>query len=286
MSKFKIFFGFIVLLNSFAFSQIPNSDIWLFKLQKQNNVLIAEMPVNITNRSGYDNQPSFSKDEKSIYFTSIRNDKQADIYLYNIKSKKTIQITKTQESEYSPQLINNIINCVVVKKDSSQHLMEIDAITGKFIKEYVIDSVGYYHWINKDTALIYKLTQPHSLQLYNSKNNNLEFIAFNPIRSFNKINNKEFIYGIKDSLKLFFYIYNIQIKKSTLYCVYPSINEDFIWHKEFGLLMSENSKILRYDNDKKTWNTFVDLTSFSLKNITRFYFDDKNKKLILVNNIK
>ena len=44
------------------------------------------MPVNITNRSGYDNQPSFSKDEKSIYFTSIRNDKQADIYLYNIKS--------------------------------------------------------------------------------------------------------------------------------------------------------------------------------------------------------
>lgn len=286
MSKIYLLITYIILINSFIIAQIPNSDIWLFKLQKENNKFTAEMPVNITNRTGYDNQPSFSEDYKSIYFTSIRNDKQADIYQYNIKSKKTIQITKTQESEYSPQQINNLIYCVVVKKDSSQHIISIDATSGNLSKEYIADSVGYYQWINKDTALIYKLTQPHSLQLYNIKNNNLEFIAFNPIRSFKKTNNNEFIYGVKDSLKLFFYIYNTQIKKSNLYCVYPNINEDFIWHKEYGLLISENSKILRYDIDKKAWNTFVDLTSFSLKNITRFDFDEKNKNLILVNNIK
>ncbi len=285
MGKPRLLIGILILAKNFVLAQIPNSDIWIFKLQNNNDIISAEMPININNRAGYDNQPSFSKDYKSIYYTSIRNDKQADIYMYNIKSKTTTQITKTQESEYSPQQINNTISCVLVKKDSSQHLTEIDIKTYNTTKEYKIDSVGYYHWINKDTVLIYKLTQPHSLQLYNSKNNNSELIAYNTIHSFKKIDNTTFIFGIKDSLKLFFYTYNTKIKKAILYCVSPTINEDFIWHKTYGLLMSEKSKILRYNNDKKEWNTFIDLTSFSLKNITRFDIDNKNKLLILVNNI-
>jgi len=40
---------------------------------------------------------------KKIYYVSIRDSlKQADIYCYDLKSKKTVQLTKTKVSEYSP----------------------------------------------------------------------------------------------------------------------------------------------------------------------------------------
>src|SRR6266850_1590572 len=61
-------------------------------------------PVKITNWAGYNNQPSFLPDGKSILYTSIR-DKQADIYRYDLRAAATTQITNTAESEYSPTLM-------------------------------------------------------------------------------------------------------------------------------------------------------------------------------------
>src|SRR3954470_12234963 len=112
-------------------AQLPETDLWLFKLQtdKQKN-LVATKPINITNRKGYDNQPSFSNDGKRIYYSSIKEDKQADIYYYDLKKKKNIQLAYSAESEYLPVQSANgkFITCVVVEKDSSQKIHFLDAL--------------------------------------------------------------------------------------------------------------------------------------------------------------
>jgi len=51
-------------------------------------------PKKITDFLGYNNQPFFLPDGKSILYTSIRN-KQADIYRYDVESGKTTQVTDT-----------------------------------------------------------------------------------------------------------------------------------------------------------------------------------------------
>ena len=57
----------------------------------------------ITDRKGYDNQASFSKDNTSVVFTSDRGGKHNDIYRYDIATAKIIQLTNTpHESEFSP----------------------------------------------------------------------------------------------------------------------------------------------------------------------------------------
>jgi hypothetical protein len=268
-------------------SQLPNTDVWLFKLEKNKAEIKLASPKNITNRTGYDNQPSFSADSKKIYYVSIREDNQADFYYYDLKSEKIIQLTKTKESEYSPVLTpdGKYLNSVVVESDSAQRIHFINALTGTSEKKYEVDSVGYYTFLNSDTVLYYKLTSPHSLRYFVKSTNEDKWLGNDPIRAFKTIDRHSFIYGIKDSVKVTFYKYDFILHKAEKYTDYPSLNEDAIWHSQFGLVKSEGNKLLRYDETKKEWILLFDLSSFGIKKITRFNFDLKNKYLVIVDNL-
>lgn len=73
----------------------------------------------LTDRSGYDNQPSFTLDSSSILFASDRGGLHNDIYQYQfirdgVATATITQLTDTpKESEYSPQPAANGIRYVV-----------------------------------------------------------------------------------------------------------------------------------------------------------------------------
>ncbi len=282
-------FLFSSFISAFAFGQLPETDIWLVQLEKKDNKLIYTNPLNINNRVGYDNQPTFSSDAKSILYVSIKEDKQADIYQYNIKSKVHTALTKTQTSEYSPTIVpdGSGFSCVVVEMDSSQRVWQfkMDGSFNKIIAEQV-DSVGYHTWLSKDTLLYYKLTNPHSLRAFNIKTNVDVWLCNNPSRAFKKIGSTtNFIYAIKDSASMTFRIYNPTIRESKIYTTYASINEDFMWHPELGLIKSENADLLKYNEQTKSWETLFSFAPLGIKKITRFVFDSKTKQLAVVSNL-
>ena len=269
-------------------AQLPETDLWLAELNTKEVGKIIKA-INITNRAGYDNQPSFSKNGKLIYFTSIHEDKQADIYSYNLKNKKTIQLTKTKESEYSPNEspIKNSMAVVTVLQDSSQVIQLLDLKTFTVINSTIsnFDSVGYYNFLNADTVLYYKLTSPHTLKFHVISNGNDGFLCENPCRTFRTIDRSTFIFGIKDSASTAYYIYDVRIQKANLYARIKSVNEDLIWDPAFGLLVSDKATILRFDVAEKQWKILFDLSSFGIKKITRFCFDSKSNYLCVVNNL-
>src|ERR1043166_4498408 len=102
MNKSVFLFFFIAFKIS---AQLPETDLWLFSLKNEKGNFKIEKGENITKRPGYDNQPSFSKNEKQIYYVRIGEDKQADIFIYNIGEKKSEKFISTAESEYSPTYI-------------------------------------------------------------------------------------------------------------------------------------------------------------------------------------
>ncbi|MCZ8283993.1 MAG: hypothetical protein O9353_00930, partial [Bacteroidia bacterium] len=108
-------------------AQMPETDLWLFSLEKKDRVYQAVNPVNITNRPGYDNQPAFTADGKSILYVSIRDDGQADVYRYDLKSKLHTNLTKSKVSEYSPTVLpdESGFSAVVVEADSAQRIWNI-----------------------------------------------------------------------------------------------------------------------------------------------------------------
>ena len=283
--------AFLLLISgSFqSFSQMPETDIWLFKLEKKENIYTPISPLNINNRAGYDNQPTFTPDGKSILYVSIREDKQADIYRYDIKSKIHTNITKSKVSEYSPTILpdESGFSAVVVETDSVQRIWILD-YDGSFVKfaNDATDSVGYHSWLNMDTVLYYKLTEPHSLHALNLTNGKDTWICNKPSRAFRKINSgSKFIYAIKNAASMDFRIYDPALKESKVYAGYPSLNEDFVWHPEFGLVKAEGADLLKYNISTKNWDVLFSFGTLGVKKITRFMFDLKTKQLVIVNNL-
>jgi Tol biopolymer transport system component len=106
----------------------PASDIFIANLTTAKSEMKLDAPMKITSYAGYNNQPFFTPDGRSILYTSIRNG-QADIYRYDIRTGVTTQVTNTPESEYSPTLMpdGKHISVVRVEADGTQRLWEISA---------------------------------------------------------------------------------------------------------------------------------------------------------------
>jgi len=293
----KVNFQFIVL---FAFitcnvlAQMPNSDIYLFTIKRTGSTMIVKKGENITKRDGYDNQPFFTPDNKSLLFVSIKEDlptgqagKQADVYSYNLGNQKTTAITQTPVSEYSPIITpdGKFFTAVVVEQDSTQRIYKYD-LKNKLKPELLFDedSVGYYTWLNKDSVLYYKLTAPHSLHAYDIKNKRDVWIANSPTRSFKPVKNFSFFYCTQDKNESMVRIYNMRLKKSEEYVAVKKENEDFIWDKTLGLIKSEGSKIMRYNDDIKTWVEMADFSAFGVGKITRFAFSPNGRYIAVVGN--
>lgn len=276
------------LLPLFALGQLPETDIWLFKLEKKEGKYLYTKPLNITNRIGYDNQPAFTNDDKSILYVCIDSTNQADIYKYEIKSKKRTNLTQSQVSEYSPTILPNGLgfSTVVVEADSTQRIWQY-TLDGKFdkITHQHTDSVGYYTWLTKDTVLYYKLTEPHSLHALDLTTDKDVWLCDAPTRAFKKTGSStKFMYGIKSGESIEYRIYNPTLKESQIYATHHSLTEDFIWHQELGLMKSEGSDLLKYNEQTKQWEVLFSFSSLGIKKITRFAFDSKNKQLVLVSN--
>ncbi len=268
-------------------AQLPETDLWLFKLKTEDKKLILGEGKNITSRKGYDNQPFFTPDNKSILYVSIRDDKQADVYRYDLGKEQSVQVTKTKESEYSPNYTpdGKSISCVVVEADSSQRLWlyNLDGSVKKCYNEG-IDSIGYYSWLTNDTLLYYKLTEPHSLRMFIETGKADKWLCNSPTRAFKKLKGNNFVYGIKDSLQVQYRIYNSVIRRSDEFATHKSKSEDFVWNETLGLIKSEGTQLLRYDEKTKLWSVLFDFGPAGIKKITRFAFDSKNKSVVIVDN--
>ena len=63
----------------------PANDIFLVDVTTRHGEIKLGAPEKITDWDGYNNQPFFFPDGQSLFYTSIRADKQADIYRYEIQ---------------------------------------------------------------------------------------------------------------------------------------------------------------------------------------------------------
>lgn len=154
---------------------MPNTDIYIGDLDR--SALTISNVRNVTNRDGYDNQPSFSTDGNSIYFVSDRSG-NGDVYRYLIDSSRLEQVTATAESEFSltPMSDGKSFSVVRVAKPlldgeeytESQQLWRYD-LSGRPINAILgTRRVGYHTWVKQDMVALFIVgnedtNTPHSL---------------------------------------------------------------------------------------------------------------------------
>jgi len=279
--QFVIYF---CLLSTIVFAQLPKTEVYLFDIKCSGKTITVLNGKNISNHPGYDNQPFFHPDNDELFFVSLRENNQTDIYLHQIKKNKNIPFTQTPISEYSPMITpdGEFISTVVVEADSTQKIYQYDVkrkFAGKDLTDE--DSIGYYCWLSKDSLLLYKLTSPHGLYSFDLTTKQSVRLADLPAHSFFSMDKFRFLYCIpyKDSSEV--RIFNTQIKKSERLTLTAKENQDFFYLAFLGVLKSEGTKLFRYDNDFQLWVELLDLKKFISSKITRFTFS-KNKKYLAV----
>jgi dipeptidyl aminopeptidase/acylaminoacyl peptidase len=246
----------------------------------------VEAPINITNRPGYDNQPSFSPDGRKVFYTSTREDQQADIYSYDIESKAITRLTKTApESEYSALVMpgGTRFSVIRVERDSSQRLWSflLDGSDPQIVVPNV-KPVGYHAWVGTANIAMFVLGSPNSLQLYNSRNGRVDTLTTNIGRSLVAVpvpgvlgpaNGPDgmFSYVQRDSTG--FGVHTVDTRqsplKSNLVAKLPAGSEYVAWQSTARIITGQGSKLMMYDVTTGTWSELADLTSAGLTRISR-----------------
>jgi hypothetical protein len=265
----------------------PATDIFVIDLRTTPGGKVKlSQPVKITNWAGYNNQPSFLPDGKSILYTSIR-DKQADIYRCDLRAISTTQITNTPESEYSPTLMpdKKSISVVRVEADGTQRLWKFPLAGGgpSLILEN-IKPVGYHLWIDDDTLALFVLGKPNTLQLVDRRSGKAEMIADNPGRILRRVpheNKFSFVHKVSDQEWL---IKTFDLKTravATFIKTFPGV-EDYAWTPAGVLLMANGSKLFARKKSDWAWVEVADFSNAGLKNITRIAVSPKGNRIAVV----
>src|SRR5262247_2094457 len=159
----------------------PNTEVFLASIKLKGDKLEIGKALNITSRPGYDNQPSFTPDGRSVLYTSTREDAQADIYRYNRRSTRTTRLTTSApESEYSASVMpgGRRFSVIRVEKDSTQRLWSFTLEgTDPQVILPALKPVGYHAWLDDDHLALFVLGNPNALVYASVKSGKADTLA-------------------------------------------------------------------------------------------------------------
>ena len=278
---------FVSIVFRQAYSQ-TGSEIFLFDVKSKKGNITLSNPQNITNHKGYDNQPSFHRIEPMVYYSSFNDDGRSDIKIYNYKTKKTSNLTQTQEREYSPTLTpdGKYISCIIQRDNNAQDLGMYPIGGGNPVVLINHLVVGYHAWVDTDRILLFVLGEPQTLRLHNIKTEEDKTLTDKIGRSLHRIPTKNAMSFVKKTTETEWSVMQLDNETLTITKLIDTLpqREDLCWTPDGKLLMSDGAKIFINDpyGDKQWKEMAWPEGAKNLKGITRLAMNAKGNKLTVV----
>jgi len=268
----------------------PATDIYVAELRVADGRVVVGVPVNVTTRPGYDNQPNFLPNGRAFLYTSVREDSQADIYRYDLDRLSSMRLTATRESEYSPTPLpdGNGFSVVRVEADSTQRLWAFDE-DGTH-PHLVLDSirpVGYHAWAGAHTLVLFVLGTPPTLQITDTRTPSArgEIVAQNIGRSLQRVPGSAAIAFLQRDSVAGNWIKQVN---STTNDVIPLVRaldgaDFFTWMPRGIALAARDTKLYQWNPRRsQDWEEIVDFSAAGLTNVTRLAVNPKGDRLAIV----
>lgn len=264
----------------------PGYEIFLFDMSVKKNAVTLKNPVNITNKKGYDNQPSFHPEAPLVFYSSFNEAGRSDIWSYDYKSNTSRAITKTDEREYSPTVTpdRGHLSCIIQRDNNAQDLGKYPIEGGE--ASVIIDNmiVGYHVWTDNSHLGLFVLGTPNTLHYLRLPTKKDTIVAEGIGRSLHRVpgeNALSFVHKVSEKEWI---IKKMNTSTMTISTVAPTIpdHEDLCWLPDGKILMSDGSSIFFLKpGANATWNKIENI-GMPLKGATRLAVSANGKKLAVV----
>lgn len=274
-----------------AQDKLPRTRIYIVPLTEDSktNQITFGAPVAIPEAGTYNNQPHFTANGRTMYFTATSENRKADIYTLDVK-KNEIKVwdSSNATAEYSPTITpdnKNLSFVRVEKDDSTQHLYQ-RALRGVNDELLIKDDlrIGYYAWNSPTSLALYVLKKPSDeLLLYDLTKKTYKVLDTDIGRALVKNPLDGNLYYIKKTLDKKFLLmqYNPANEQPAQYCTMPEGQQDFVIHQGV-FYASDKDKLMRWDTGSESWMEVYDFGKTDVKNFYRFAFSPDGDWLAVV----
>lgn len=268
---------------------LPQYNLYLTDLSKDlsfsNTIKINETPA-------YINQPAFSSDGKSLFYTLEQGRDaaaQTDIALYSIAQKRQQLLNKTALSEYSPTVLpdGSGVSVVVVEADQTQRLWKLDWQGNSGLLKTEPKGVGYHAWGPDQDLLLFILGDKednHTVR-YLDKEGKLTTLATGVGRALSwQPGTQKGFYTQTKQQQLYLSSYDVKSKTNTsTELALPTGGQDLVWWSEDTLLVSAGSKIYQWQTSgQQSWTLWLDLSKDCNTEVSRFALNKERSQLAFV----
>lgn len=276
----------------------PESEIYLVPLVMRGDSVKTGVPLNLTRRTGYDNQPAFARDSRSVFYTSTREAQpgtpggtQSDIYRLDLSTGLTTPVLRTDpESEYSafPSLDDKALHVIRVERDSLQRLWRVPLAGGEPSVLFPdIRPVGYFAQPNDTTFALFVLGTPATLQLARTTTGRGEILARDIGRSLHRIPGTNAVSFVQKGAAPWKVMrLDPDTKAITELVALPAGTEDVTWADSTTLLTGTGTKLLAWKRGAGSaataWQPIADYGFAHLAHITRLAVSGNRQWLAMV----
>ncbi len=271
--------------NAAIAASVPSTDIVLVSLPAALSGVDPGKAVDVAVARGYDNQPAWAPDGRSLMYTRIADGQQADAYRFDVNTGRTIRVTTTTQSEYSPTpLVDGQWTCIHVDDDGTQRLARYNR-QGRF-ESFVradVTGVGYHRWLSNDQLAVFVVADPPQLELLNPSGSARTTVASNIGRSLNRTAAGHLAFvapGDDGTARL--HEYNPVSGVITTYAALPSASVDLVWLADDSALVADGRTLYRWQRNADQWQPLVNLARSIHGDITRMAADPSGVWLALV----
>jgi hypothetical protein len=270
----------------------PGTDVWIVPMKQTGIAVSFGDPRNVTDRPGYDNQPSFTLKGDAVLFTSTDEKGKTDIWRFSLPDGKPARVTNLPMSLYSPTQTpdGKSFSFIRVEPDSTQLLWKLP-MDGQGTPSKVLEKlkVGYHVWVGDHTLVVYVLAPagaprgtPSTLQIADDRTGKADTVAKNIGRALAKVPGRDaitFSQNVQDSLP---WITDLDLKTRRMRPMVqaPKGAEYHTWAPNGALLTAMGSRIFRYTDDG--WAPVADFSKFGVTNISRLAVSPKGNWLAFV----
>jgi Tol biopolymer transport system component len=257
----------LVVTSCASIPPLPSTSILLADFDASRGAITAV--TEITPHAGYNNQPAFSADGRTVYYVDDVNG-ATDIVRYDRTSGARTRVTQTPEAEFSPTPMpdGRSLSAVRVARPTasgeayteSQQLWRYD-ITGRAIAPILgMRRIGYHCWMSDGMVAVFVVGDeehnvPHALRVVELTSRQSVTVASSIGRTLRMSPQNRLTYVDKtDSTQWMLMSITQGEERGTSVLAMPRGSEDFVWLADGRVLMSSADGLLIAQQNGTAWS--------------------------------